>query len=593
MNLINQEKLSHHCKVQSQLNVQLRFTHQLSLNTMQNKYLLKKQRKFSKLFSRFSVSLGMGLLTTLCAIPAFGAERIAFSSPPFGEFYVSVKDLEIFAKEGRITPSLGFYTKRLNPEQQASLRDLLNRRLQLNQVSMGQLVYSPIGKRVLQELTPLFKNSSPDITFNFLRAALIQAAADPEGVSVLNVVRQYPADTLTVDREHLLQAVDEASKLVEDKNLIIAALQQEATTEATAKGLVNASAQQNLALPGLYKWRKESLSFTNPSRQHSINADVYLPTNITAPAPVIVIAPGLGSNLTTFAYLAEHLASYGFGVIIVDFPSSDTRRIRQFLAGLNTAPKPSEWVEQPKDVTYLLNELERKSQSEPAWQGQLNLKQVGVLGQSLGGYTVLALGGAQVKWQALKQSCAKVDRADEFSFNLSLLWQCADAQSFNPSPDLHDKRVSAVLAVNPLSNPVFGQQGMSQMQVPVMLVSGSADYLTPPVPEQILPFTWLTNPDKYLVLVKNSTHFSFVSGDGLPLPKGLVGPNPGVARSYLKALSVAFFRTHLTHQPEFAAYLSESYLKSISQEPLPLSLVRSLTEAQVEKAARGNQENQQ
>lgn len=58
-----------------------------------------------------------------------------------------------------------------------------------------------------------------------------------------------------------------------------------------------------------------------------------------------------------------------------------------------------------------------------------------------------------------------------------------------------------------------------------------------------------------------------------PIP---LGPAPTIARNYLKALSIAFFQTHLAQQPEYQPYLSSSYAQFISREPLNLSLVDAL-----------------
>jgi len=123
-----------------------------------------------------------------------------------------------------------------------------------------------------------------------------------------------------------------------------------------------------------------------------------------------------------------------------------------------------------------------------------------------------------------------------------------------------------------------------------MLVSGSKDVVTPAVPEQIRPFTWLTVPDRYLALIEHGTHFSVLpestSGRGvLPVLGEMVGPDPAIARSYLNALSVAFLQTHLANQPDYRSYLSASYARFVSQAPLNLSLVQSFTAAQLKQAA--------
>lgn len=121
---------------------------------------------------------------------------------------------------------------------------------------------------------------------------------------------------------------------------------------------------------------------------------------------------------------------------------------------------------------------------------------------------------------------------------MSLLVQCKSALLPPANYSLHDDRIKAIIAVNPLASSIFGQSGMSQIQVPLMLVAGSQDIVTPAVPEQIRPFTWLSTPNKYLVLIENGTHFSTNGEEAngrrvLPIPAGMIGANPASARSYL------------------------------------------------------------
>jgi len=124
--------------------------------------------------------------------------------------------------------------------------------------------------------------------------------------------------------------------------------------------------------------------------------------------------------------------------------------------------------------------------------------------------------------------------------------------------------------------------------VPLMLVAASDDTVAPALPEQIQPFTWLTTPNKYLVLLKGGTHFSTLveSSGGVPVPPEAIGPGPDVAQNYMKALSLAFFQTNIANNPEYEVYLSASYAQFISQYPLPLSLVQSLTENQLRQASK-------
>lgn len=92
--------------------------------------------------------------------------------------------------------------------------------------------------------------------------------------------------------------------------------------------------------------------------------------------------------------------------------------------------------------------------------------------------------------------------------------------------------------------------------------------------------------------MENGTHFStsqkLNSSEGvLPVSPSLIILNPSIAHSYVNALNLAFFETHLTNRQEYRPYLSASYANFISQSPLNLSLVQSFTGRTVYKYSIG------
>lgn len=531
--------------------------------------------------------LSFGILSTaLSAIPALGAERLTFSYPPFGEFYLSTNALYAFAKQGKITDDFAFYAKRATPQQLAQLRDLLSRRFEVTPTLVSQFTYSPLGETVMRRLGGLLQTDTRHNGFYALRSALILAAADPEGLTVLNILRRFPTRSIRLDLNRGLKIVGNFSELLKQREAIVRAIQQEAIAETSTQSSVNFSQKPDLRQKGSVHWQQETLVLEDRSRNRRLPVDLYLPQLTDKQlAPVVVISHGMAEDRTTFAYLAQHLASYGFAVAVLEHPGTSSKRFQQFFAGLAGPPEPRESVDQPLDVKYLLDELQRRSQSDPVLN-RLNLQQVGVIGHSHGGYAALTLGGATINFDRLHQNC---DR-DNF-LNMSLLVQCKTVGLPPANYPLRDERVKAVIAVNPLSSSILGVRGLSQIQVPVMLVAGSQDVVTPAVPEQIRPFTWLTAPDRYLVLIEQGTHFSVLpestSDRGvLPVLAEMVGPNPAIARSYLNALSVAFVQTHLANRPEYRSYLSASYARFVSQAPLNLSLVQSFTAVQLEQAAK-------
>ncbi|MEH2004504.1 alpha/beta hydrolase [Nostoc sp.] len=537
---------------------------------------------------KFLRYLGLGFLSTfLTATPGLGAERISFYYPPFGEFYLSVNSLETFAKEGKIDQDFSFYANRATPQQLAQLRDLLQQRFNVTPTLVSQVTYSPIGEQVMQQLGKLLLTQSRKNGFYAIRASLILAAADQKGLTVVNLLRKFPSNTIRVNFTEGLKIVDDLSQVLKKKDEVVASLEKEAIAQA-ANSTTDFFQLPDLRSPGKFRWQKKSFELNDVSRDRRLPVDIYIPVtqnsqlttqnSVPSPFPLIVISHGIASDRSTFVYLAQHLASYGFAVAVLEHPGSNAKRFQQYFAGLAGPPDAAEFINRSLDIKYLLDELEQLEKSDPTLQGKLNFQQVGAIGQSFGGYTVLTLAGAEINFNQLRQDC----NPNNSSFNLSLALQCQAIELPPKNYELKDDRIKAIIAINPIDSSILGEAGISQIKIPVMLVAGSQDIFAPPVFEQIRPFTWLSEPNKYLALIENATHFSAIGestsqNDVLPVPSALLGPDRAPVYSYLNALSVAFLETHLLNRPEYRSYLQPSYAKFISKEPLNLSLIQSLS----------------
>jgi predicted dienelactone hydrolase len=541
---------------------------------------------------KFLKYLSLGLLSTfLSASPSFGAERISFFYAPFGEFSLSTKSLETFAKEGKISGDLELYARRATPEQLEQLRELLQQRFNVTPTLVSQFTYSPIGEQVVRRLGELLLTESRQNGFYALRSALIIAANDPQGLSVINVIRRFPSATIRLNFTEGVKIVNNLSELLKDRDAVVAYLRQQALVE-TLSADIDFSQKPDLRQPGRFSFEKVYFELNDVKRDRRLPVDVYIPqakpqTSNNQPTslfPLIVISHGLASDRYALVYLAQHLASYGFAVAALDHPGSNSQRFQQYFAGLAGPPQPREFIDRPLDVKFVLDELQRLETVNTSLKGKINFQQVGAIGHSFGGYTVLTLAGATLNFAELRQDCYP-----NRSLNLSLLLQCQAAELSAKDYSLQDSRIKAVMAINPINSSVLGQSGISQIKVPAMLVTGSQDIFAPSIPEQIRPFTWLAEANKYLLLIENATHFTALeestpTGNVLPVPTGLLGPDPTIAYSYLKAFSVAFLESNLLKNAEYRAYLQPSYAQYISQTPLNLSLLNSLTTEQFTQA---------
>ncbi len=544
-----------------------------------------RQQWQTRLWSSLASSLVLGLLPIfLSATPIWAAERIVLSYGALRRS-VAVADLEVYAKEGRIQGDLVDYAGFFKPAQQEQFRRVLATRIDLSRVAIAQFLYSPQGETLLHRLGQVIQLPSGQSGFYAIRASLILAAGDRNGLTLLNVLRKFPTQGIRIDLEQSFGIVEELTQLVNQAGLVTAALQRHTLKEAAAEPLTDFSRLPDLRSRGRFRWQVQPLMLNDSSRDRNFAANVYLPTVAAdlnqgvISLPMVVISHGLGSDRGTFAYLAEHLASHGFVVAVPEHPGSNSAQLGALLTGRAAeVTPPREFIDRPLDITFLLNQLEHWFQTNPLPGVQVNLKQVGVIGQSFGGYTALALAGATLNFPQLQQDCLP----DSNPWNISLLLQCS-VLSLPPQPyTLRDPRVQAVMAINPIDRSVFGPQGLSQIQIPVMLVGSSADSVAPAVPEQVQPFTWLTTPERYLVIADRGTHFSFLGesapgSSSLALPNVVIGPDPLIAQRYANALSLAFFQVYTHRQGAFRPYLQASYAHSLSEAAMPLLFVRNFS----------------
>ncbi|MEG4860935.1 alpha/beta hydrolase [Microcoleus sp. K1-B6] len=527
--------------------------------------------------------LGLCAFTAVCtAAPAMGAERIYVTYGPLEES-VPIESLALFAKEGKIDSNLDGFAQYVKESQLAEIRSALQARAEISHVTIAQFLYTPQGEVLLKRLGRVIQTKARQPGFYAIRAALILAASDPEGLTILNVLRKFPTYGIRIDIARGLGIANELTSLINRSNQTIAGVAQLSEAQAALEPTIPPAEMLQPQLPGPYTWKKSSVTLTSPNRDRTFDMDIYLPQGSQQPAPVVVISHGLGSDRLSFEYLAKHLASYGFAVAVPEHPGSNAQQIQNLVTGRATeVAEPAEFINRPLDIKDLLDYLTKLSTTDPAYQRQLDLQRVGVIGQSFGGYTALALAGAGINFAQLDKDCG----LENDTWNLSLLLQCRARGLERNQYNFGDPRIKAAIAVNPIVSSILGETNLSKIQIPVMVIAGSADTVAPAFLEQIQPFTWLTSPNKYLVLMNNGTHFSTIeeSPQSLFLPPAqVIGPEPALARRYLSGLSLAFMESYLNNKSNFRPYLEPSYALSISRDTLGLRILRSLTQQQLQQ----------
>jgi predicted dienelactone hydrolase/ABC-type amino acid transport substrate-binding protein len=563
---------------------------------MINRVTKHSSRIFFGLTSACLITTMGAVVECIAARPSFGAEKIDLSLESPLEVSLSLDSLKTFAETGEITGDLKLFTLVLDDKMMAQLRQGLQRRLDYNVRQTYNLTYSPLGREALEQIGKIVRYSYGRNGFYGLRAALIGAAANSkgEGWTILDAIAQFPATTIKLNVRDLLQLKDTLSVYLEYNRAAVAAIEAQAKTEARSQSDLNLDNLSDLSQPGTYKFTRETLTVNNPAlRQtakglavnYDFSVDAYLPQKLSQTAPIVIISHGFGSLKDNFVSIAEHLASYGFIVFVPDHVGSDLSYRENYLQGkLNTLLSPVEFLNRPQEISFLIDRLEELAATDSQWNKLLNLEQIGVMGDSLGAATVLSLAGAELDYARLEETCNQ----ENVIFNLSLYLQCR-AQYLPPENfNLGDPRIKAALAAHPLASGIFGPEGMSQIDIPLLITAGSDDLVAPVVTEQIHPFVWVNSKPKYLALFKPGTHFatSEQSAEGAAsIPPFLMGKYQEFGRKYFRELNIAFFETYLRDRAEFSPYLSSAYARAASRDkPMSMNIVQSLTPEELKTA---------
>lgn len=547
--------------------------------------------------SRFRThSLSLGILATLILTPsARAAERIDLS---YGRanISVSVEALETYARSGKIDEELASYLLLLKPEDREQFRAVLLDSYPFNPVMVSQFLNSPTGEIFLRRLGDLIRTQSANRGSNngsdAIKTALIKAADSPEGLTLPNILRQFPASGIEFDTERMFALRDQIRTLLAEMDAVVAEIADLSSREAALAAPVDWHRKPDLRRSGPFGTLKRTLTLRDEGRNRTFVADLHIPTPLKAAGrgepdsvPVVVISHGLAANRGNYADLGRHLASHGFLAVLPQHPGSDTDRLAAVLSGEESSFfDVTEFIDRPSDITYLLDELERRNAVE--FGGQLDLNRVGVAGHSFGAYTALAVGGAAIDFDNLRRECT--DAFD--SVNLALMFQCRALELPQQSYPFRDERVKAIFPINPVNSSIFGRESLGRIDIPILWKTSGEDTVAPVAWEQVRSFTWLRSPSRYLLLAEGDHHVNLnLSAVNLAVSSSLqeiVEPPPEVVGDYINAFGLAFFKVYLENDIAYRPYLQASYARAIADPDYPLNLVKTVAPEQFYRAVR-------
>ncbi|WP_427159342.1 alpha/beta hydrolase [Aliinostoc sp. HNIBRCY26] len=529
-----------------------------------------------------NLSLIAGCLSALTLSQFFGLNTSAQAADTvvvrYGLFAesVSLADLQTAATTGEFPRSLDWLTKRLSQEQRRSLLGTLKMRVPLNVVTLSRLLNTQIGTTILNDIsTALARKDKAGA--NALRAALVLGANSPQGLSVLSFIAAYPSQRLEIN---LPQAVTVMGSLNNDfwrtQQLMLSLSPQ----------LAPQASQINLpfdpSLPGKANVQVENWNLNDQKRDRKIPVDIYWSTAAESNKPLIVFTHGLGSVRTELRYLAEHLASHGYIVAAIEHPGSNQNHVDLAFKGKTRIVEPQEFLDRPQDISFVLDEFTKYNQTaKTPLAGRIATDNVMVVGYSFGGATALALAGGEFQIAGLKQTC----RNQLASLSVGTTIQCIAQELPENSYQLRDNRVKQVMALSPTTSRIFGETGLTKVQVPTLILASSADKSTPALTEQVIGFSKISAP-KWLAGVIGGTHLS-VKDPSTTLDQAdqpntalsggeIVGEQAADVRKFVKAIALAMAAQLTPEADTYQVFLTPDYAQAASTPVFPFRIVRDI-----------------
>ncbi|CCQ56570.1 MAG: alpha/beta hydrolase [Crocosphaera sp.] len=514
--------------------------------------------------SSFFLSLiGSILVTVGSHLPTIAAEKINFIVGPL-RLSLNISSLETFADEGTIDRRLADYFRMagVGEAEQIRFREILRKTVDIDPVLFSRLLRTEMGEDLLTRWGEHINIQGGRNGKYALRGAIVKSAFDEEGLTLINVLRNLPTN-IQINLNQARSLATRFDSIILATNFFREEIKQLAQQEIANALPTDFATLPDLRQPGKLPVQKNQWTLTDTKRNRTFQVYIYQPQEQqNGTYPIVIASHGLASSPEHFSDYAEHLASYGYVVAIPQHPGSDRQQLQNLKRGLSRQVfLTSEFIDRPKDISYVIDELERRNQI--AMRGKLDLNKIAVIGHSFGGYTALAVAGATLEFEHLAQECPG-------SLNLSLLLQC-NALNLDPEVySLKDERVKAIALTNPLKSAIFGPKGLSRVSIPVYVQAGKYDPATPFVLEQVRPFPWFKSSNRYLSLQEGDTHADISELDGglAELIDNFVYlslPEPGLLTSYNQALILAFLQVHLQENESFRPYLQSAYAEHLSQ----------------------------
>jgi predicted dienelactone hydrolase len=268
--------------------------------------------------------------------------------------------------------------------------------------------------------------------------------------------------------------------------------------------------------------------------------------------PLVVMSHGTGGSAVMMMWLGVHLAANGYIVAAVNHHGNTSAE---------KEPAPQGFLlywERATDLKLVIDSLLHDS----VFGSRIDDRRIGAAGFSLGGYTAIAAAGGRFSQSTFDEFCGSAQRdftcepQNEFPeaparFALLRDSDAVVRESLRRSGvSYQDRRIKAAFAIAPALGSGFTESGLRPVKVPVHIVVGYGDGITPP----------RTNAERYASLIKGARltvlpgdvgHYTFLhectarGREVVPICRDAAGVNRRAVHESVRELALIFFNSVL------------------------------------------------
>jgi len=436
--------------------------------------------------------------------------------------------------EGPLAGDLGPWLGLLDARSRADLQRILRAPLLRDQSFGRQLLDTWAGGQLLEELGNLLTTSDGGSTTTLLQITLRRLLEERREVTLLELLEALPPQTLNLRLDGLVslgqrwrfQLKRQQQAMVRLGSLPLPRIQPSSSAWENA-----AAAADRPARPPL------RLQLAVPGRREGLPLEIWAATVERRPnQPWVLMMPGLGGNADQLGWLARALAQRGWPVVVVQHPGSDGLALRAALNGQQPPPGA-------ETLGIRLADVEAVVAAQRLGRLPVNGAGLVLAGHSLGGLTALLAAGIAPQ-PGLEGRCrTALERLP--IHNPSRLIQCQLPERALPPPSRPPADLRALVLFNGFGSLLWPEPSLGALPVPLLMVGGSLDLVTPPLDEQLALFLAVRDPRSRLVVVQGASHFSplrMTQRDEalLRLGRELVGADPLRVQGVLLDVTSAF-----------------------------------------------------